>query len=98
MTHQTVKYTKPSGVEVEISDNEFSHAQAKALGWKPVKGAKPQTVTPDFDARGIPHDERIHQKNKALDEDGRWKYKQGIDAKAASGVETELLAKGASNA
>jgi hypothetical protein len=99
----TVKYKKPSGVILEINDNKYSHAQAEALGWERVKGkpqeAKPaKTTPPNVDSRGLPWDTRIHQKNKALDEDGRWKYKQGVDARSASGVETELLAKASSSA
>lgn len=46
--------------------------------------------TPDVDVRGLPWDERIHASSKAINADGTWRNKRGIDKALLAQVEAEL--------
>jgi hypothetical protein len=45
---------------------------------------------PDADANGLPWDERIHSGTKALNADGTWRTKRGVDKAFVAEVEAEL--------
>ena len=48
---------------------------------------------PDLDKAGIPWDERIHAKTKAVNSDGTWKKRRNRDEASVPGIEAELRAK-----
>lgn len=48
---------------------------------------------PDLDKSGLPWDERIHAKTKAVNSDGTWKKRRNRDEAAVPGIEAELRAK-----
>lgn len=45
---------------------------------------------PAIDASGLPWDERIHAKTKALTADGKWRKRRGVDDATVAAVEAEL--------
>lgn len=47
-------------------------------------------ATPATDAAGLPWDERIHASSKALNADGTWRRKRGVDETTVARVEAEL--------
>lgn len=47
-------------------------------------------TTPAVDAKGFPWDHRIHASSKALNADGTWRAKRGVDAALVAQVEAEL--------
>jgi hypothetical protein len=47
-------------------------------------------LAPDTDANGLPWDERIHSGTKALNADGTWRTKRGVDKALVAEVEAEL--------
>jgi hypothetical protein len=52
----------------------------------PSDSAEPPAV----DATGLPHDERIHASSKALNADGTWRKRRGVDDETVTSVEAEL--------
>ena len=44
----------------------------------------------DVDTRGYPWDERIHASSKALNTDGSWRYRRGVEKETINAVEMEL--------
>lgn len=56
------------------------------------------TNAPAADAAGIPWDERIHSKTKAMNADGTWRKRRGVTDAMIGQVETELKARGAQGA
>ncbi len=82
----STEWIKPNGTVLEINDNAVAYA--KSLGWKRVKASKKVI---EFDARGLPWDERLHQKNRKQDDGGSWKYKRGMTAEDAAEIEAELM-------
>ena len=50
----------------------------------------PTTSHTETDSRGFPWDERIHASSKALNKDGSWRTKRGVDEKFLGDVEFEL--------
>lgn len=50
---------------------------------------------PAADSAGIPWDERIHSKTKAVNADGKWRGRRGVTAELVTQVESELKARGA---
>lgn len=46
---------------------------------------------PEKDARGVPHDERIHSANKTMNADGTWRRRSKITDDVVKQVEAELL-------
>lgn len=48
-------------------------------------------VTPAVDSRGFPWDERIHASSKAINADGTWRNKRGVDSDLLHTVEAELM-------
>jgi len=51
---------------------------------------KSEPEAPEFDADGLPWDERIHASTKTTTQDGRWKKKRGVDVELIEVVEAEL--------
>lgn len=47
-------------------------------------------VPPTHDVNGLPWDERIHSGTKALNADGTWRTKRGVDKALVASVEAEL--------
>lgn len=45
MSDKTAKYEKPSGVVIEVNDNEHTQEYAAVNGWKPVKAAAKKADT-----------------------------------------------------
>lgn len=57
----------------------------------PLAAAAPAApTTPAVDAKGSPWDHRIHASSKALNADGTWRAKRGVDAALVAQVEAEL--------
>lgn len=83
MGNKTLKWSRPSGKTIETNDLPATVKAAVDKGWVPAKAAD---TAPDKDANGMPWDERLHQKNKALDDDGIWKYKKGVNAESAAAL------------
>ena len=81
------KWKRPSGSIIETNETDASVEAAAALGWKPYDAAD----TVELDVRGLPWDARLNTKNKAKHDNGKWKYKKGINADLALPVEIELL-------
>ena len=52
----------------------------------------PDANAPSVDATGLPWDERIHAKSKAINKDGTWKSRRGVQPVEVSRVEAELRA------
>jgi hypothetical protein len=50
------------------------------------------------DKNGLPWDERIHASTKALNKDGTWRYRKGIDEGTKTKVEADLRKLAAANA
>jgi len=57
---------------------------------KVLTGEAPELEAPEFDADGLPWDERIHASTKTTTQDGRWKKKRGVDQSLVEEVEAEL--------
>lgn len=55
-----------------------------------VEAAVDPQDAPEFDARGLPWDERIHASSKATNADGSWRNKRGVDKDLLAAVEDEL--------
>ena len=45
----------------------------------------------DLDANGLPWDARIHAGSKALNKNGTWRYRRGVDEGIVEAVEAELM-------
>lgn len=52
------------------------------------------TAAPNVDTRGFPHDDRLHSKNKTINDDGTWRYKKGLKDDVKAAVESELQSRG----
>lgn len=52
----------------------------------------PPGAAPDVDKTGLPYDERIHSSTKAVNQDGSWRNKRGVDAALLASVTAELRA------
>lgn len=50
------------------------------------------TTSPQFDARGIPHDERIHSGSRSFKNDGTWTCRKGADKNLIAQLEAQYLA------
>jgi hypothetical protein len=48
------------------------------------------TSAGEFDKRGMPWDERIHASTKAVNADGSWRYRRGVDKDLITKVEAEI--------
>lgn len=48
-----------------------------------------------YDSAGMPWDERIHSANKAVNKDGTWRQRRGVDAQTVEAVTAELRGAGA---
>jgi hypothetical protein len=59
----------------------------------PVAPAAPASPAPSVDVAGLPWDERIHARTKALNKDGTWRQKRETPAELVSAVEAELRAR-----
>lgn len=57
----------------------------------PPPAAPVAPTPPEKDARGLPHDERIHSANKTLNADGTWRRRSKITDDVVKQVEAELL-------
>lgn len=55
-------------------------------------------VPPTTDSTGLPWDERIHASSKALNADGTWRTKRGVDKALVAEVEAELRQKAETHA
>lgn len=51
------------------------------------------TEIPEVDSRGFPWDERIHASSKAINADGTWRNKRGVDSDLLHTVEAEMMQK-----
>lgn len=63
-------------------------------GWVAGPSDTVATFTPERDANGLPWDERIHSGTKALNADGTWRTKRGVDKALVAEVEAELRSQG----
>lgn len=50
----------------------------------------PSATPPAFDANGLPWDDRIHSSSKAVNKDGTWRYRKGVQEHVVTAVEAEL--------
>lgn len=58
-----------------------------------IPAASVPTTAPDLDSSGLPWDARIHSASKAMNADGTWRQRRGLnDAALRSAVEAELRA------
>lgn len=51
----------------------------------------PEQFYGELDARGFPWDERIHASSKAINADGTWKKRRGVNPKEVEQIEAELI-------
>lgn len=49
-------------------------------------------IAANIDGRGVPWDERIHSGGRAINADGSWKKRKGVDPKNVAKIEAQLLA------
>lgn len=69
-----------------------SPAPAPSAPAEAAPPAAPAAPTPpEKDARGLPHDERIHSANKTMNADGTWRRRSKITDDVVKQVEAELL-------
>jgi hypothetical protein len=59
----------------------------------PVAPAAPASPAPSVDVQGLPWDERIHARTKALNRDGTWRQKRETPPELVAQVEAELRAR-----
>jgi hypothetical protein len=68
-------------------------APTSSTAHAPVNGTPtPVAATPDKDAAGLPWDARIHSSSKALNADGTWRVRRGLNPVIKNQVEAELRA------
>lgn len=72
-----------------------NHIPSGAISSDADDNAPPNPNAPQFDAAGIPWDDRIHSKNKGMTNDGMWRKKRGVADTMVAAVEAELKARGA---
>lgn len=61
-------------------------------------GGPANANAPAVDTAMLPWDERIHSKNKALNADGTWRKRRGVDGTLIATVEAELKLRGSTGA
>lgn len=83
--------------EIEVNDQEFANFLTRmqergqvVTGSADVESSVAATNPPDRDASGLPWDERIHAASKALNSDGTWRKRRGVDDATVDAVEAEL--------
>lgn len=91
-----VTMTEDGGAEIEMT----APAKGASKQHGPQQGQQPRTTgiqatqdsdeVPETDADGLPWDERIHSSGKALNTDGTWRKKRGVEASEVAAVEAEL--------
>lgn len=86
---------KTSETDVTNSDADRSQpiTEAPSDTPAPIAAVFTESVTPappETDASGLPHDERIHAGSKALNADGTWRKRRGVDDETVASVEAEL--------
>lgn len=57
---------------------------------EPDEPSAPSATPPAFDANGLPWDDRIHSGSKAVNKDGTWRYRKGVQEHVVTAVEAEL--------
>jgi hypothetical protein len=77
-----VQITKRADTGEEVSREPVSTFDGEEFPQSPVP--------PTTDANGLPWDERIHAGSKALNADGTWRTKRGVDKALVAEVEVEL--------
>ena len=80
-----------------VSLTPVAAAPAPEIPAAPVAALQPQPVAapaaaPAFDSTGLPWDERIHAGTKAVNADGTWKKRRGVQEIQVNQVEAELRA------
>lgn len=87
-----VKVAEPAPVvKIEVKETEELIKQEHELD--AVEQKKVQDQIPEVDSRGFPWDERIHASSKAINADGTWRNKRGVDSDLLHTVEAELMQK-----
>lgn len=61
--------------------------------YDPGENAPDNLTPPALDTKGLPWDERIHAKSKALNADGSWRSRRNVEDAIISQVEAELRAR-----
>lgn len=62
-------------------------------GDEPVEAEEPEVEsgdTSEYDKAGFPWDERIHSSSKAVNKDGTWKLKRGVDKELVKQIQDEF--------
>lgn len=84
-----VQITKRADTDQEVSREPIPIAEDED-----DQEAKRLLSLPTIDANGLPWDERIHSGTKALNADGTWRTKRGVDKALVAEVEAELRSQG----
>jgi hypothetical protein len=81
----------PSGVQMPPTAALPTTSAASPLTPATAETEAPNPTPPQVDARGLPWDARIHAGTKALNADGTWRAKRGVnDAAFVARIEAEL--------
>lgn len=74
------------------SESLIEAEAARASGAGAAFAATAGPSAPDVDKSGLPYDERIHSSTKAVNQDGTWRNKRGVDPALVASVTAELRA------
>jgi len=91
-----LRWVLPNADEVGMLESEFWRLQAEVEDTGPLVPAtaseRPSAVPPagHLDSAGYPWDERIHSSSQALNQDGTWRLKRGVDLVLVTQVREEL--------
>lgn len=86
------KSSEATGADTPASDAPTPDAALSADAASTVNPSQPAVPGVTVDKNNLPWDARIHASSKALNADGSWRAKRGIDQAIVPGVEAELRA------
>lgn len=90
-----------SALREVIASNPLASDDAPSVSSREPQSNGPADAaddSPTLDDRGMPWDERIHASSKAINADGTWRYKRGVDKTLIDEVEKELSGNAAGTA